>query len=398
VADANDILSPRRLRLLSSTQLVYVGGRVCQIDGNELELADAFASVWVELSHPPSPAEVGLDEWVVVKGHFDLEKLRQASVQQRFAGRLSADSDSRRLIDIGRAIEANARAQRHCRRFFDARGYLEVTTPVRVEAPGTDVYIEPHACERGWLITSPEFHMKRLLAGGCDRIYQLARCTRDGEHGPWHQPEFTLLEWYEAFCDVEHMMATTEQLVRSLAQELQRGPTMRSGVDLALPFERLSVADAFEQYAGVADVSQLAATDEDRYFQLMVDRIEPALSERPHAVFLCDYPSSQAALARKKPTDPRYAERFELFVAGVELCNGYGELTEADEQRERFTLDVERRRERGARDLPIDESLLAALADGLPPCSGNALGLERLLALLLGSTLEDTVAFPRTSS
>jgi lysyl-tRNA synthetase class 2 len=154
------------------------------------------------------------------------------------------------------------------------------------------------------------------------------------------------------------------------------------------------VADAFRNYAGVSDVAALAADDEDRYFQLMVDFVDPALSRLERPVLLTHYPLSQAALAAPSAGMPGYSDRFELFIGGVELCNGYGELTNSAIQRERFEADVRKRRERGLREIPLDEGLLAALDEGVPPCSGNAVGFDRLLAVLLEQPLSGVVAFP----
>jgi lysyl-tRNA synthetase class 2 len=166
-------------------------------------------------------------------------------------------------------------------------------------------------------------------------------------------------------------------------------------IDCKPPFDRITVQQAFQRYADVDDVSALAARDENRYFELLVSLVEPALASAKKPIFLSDYPLSQAALARPCPASPGYAERFELYLAGVELCNGYGELTDADEQRARFQADNTKRRQRGQRELPIDEKFLAALQAGLPPCSGNALGFDRLLMLALGlDRIDRTMAFP----
>ena len=168
-------------------------------------------------------------------------------------------------------------------------------------------------------------------------------------------------------------------------------------VDLGAPFERLAVADAFARWAGVPaeDAIALATRDEDRFFRLLVDAVEPALAGSPRPVFLVDYPAPFASLARLSARDPRVAERFELYVAGVELCNGFGELTDAAEQRARLVRDQEARRQAGKPVYPIDERFLAALEEGMPPSAGNALGLDRLVAVCLGGTNIGAVsAFP----
>jgi lysyl-tRNA synthetase class 2 len=164
-------------------------------------------------------------------------------------------------------------------------------------------------------------------------------------------------------------------------------------LDLSKPFERLTVREAFRLHAGVADACALALQDETRYFELLVTHVEPALARHPQPVFLTEYPSSQAALARPCSHDPSVAERFELYLAGVELCNGYGELTDAEEQRRRFTAELEVRKRRGLPEIPIDEALLGALQEGMPRAAGNALGFERLISVCLGVPLADVLAF-----
>jgi lysyl-tRNA synthetase class 2 len=295
---------------------------------------------------------------------------------------------------LNKLLRERARTVRAIRAFFDSRDFLEVETPLLVPSPGMDLHLDAFSAGDRYLITSPEYQMKRLLADGHDRIYQVCRCFRRGELGSLHNPEFTMVEWYRAPAGVEAVMADTEQLVSAVS-----GGTFTFGkrtVDARPPFVRLSVVEAFARHAGVgeADVLAWAATDEDRYFRTWVERVEPRLAELDRAVFVVDYPSSQASLARRKPSDERYCERFELYVAGVELCNGFGELTDAREQRERFERD---QRERAARNLavyPIDEKLMAALERGLPACAGNALGVDRLVALACGVTdIRSVLAF-----
>jgi lysyl-tRNA synthetase class 2 len=285
------------------------------------------------------------------------------------------------------------------RRFFDARGFVEVQTPVVVPSPGLDVHLDAFEVTGGdrgaprWLSTSPEYQMKRLLAAGWSRIYQVAPCFRRGELGARHNPEFTMLEWYRAGAHVAEVMGDTEQLVAAVT-----GGAVRLGertIDVRPPFERVSVCDAFARFAGWSREQTLdaAAGDEGRYFRALVDEVEPGLSGLDRAVFLVDYPASQASLARVRPDDPAVAERFELYVAGVELCNGFGELVDPVEQRARLVRDQAARRARGLQVYPIDERFLAALSR-VPPSAGNALGLDRLAALTCGTTeIADVVAF-----
>jgi lysyl-tRNA synthetase class 2 len=296
-------------------------------------------------------------------------------------------------------LRERAEVLSRARRFFDSRGFLEVETPVLVPSPGLDLHLDAFEVTGGdrgaprWLITSPEYQMKRLLADGGARIYQLVRCFRRDEHGARHNPEFTMLEWYRANDAVESVMRDTEQLVAAAT-----GGSVQLGerrLDLRPPFERLTVCEAFARHAGWSPEETLdaAAHDEDRYFRTLVDSVEPALERMDHGVFLVDYPASQASLARKKPGDPRVAERFELYVAGLELCNGFGELVDAAEQRARLEHDREARRVRGLPVYPVDERFLEALAR-VPPSAGNALGFDRLVALACGTRdIADFLAF-----
>jgi lysyl-tRNA synthetase class 2 len=296
-------------------------------------------------------------------------------------------------------LHERARVRAEIRRFFDARGFLEVETPVVVPSPGLDVHLDAFEVEGGdrgsprWLSTSPEYQMKRLLAEGYPRIYQMAPCFRRNEIGTRHNPEFTMLEWYRAHAGAADVMGDTEQLVARVT-----GGAVHLGarrVDLAPPLDRLSVCEAFTLFAGwsVEQTLDAAANDEDAYFLAMVDQVEPALAAFDRGVFLVDYPATQASLARRKPGDPRFAERFELYVAGVELCNGFDELVDPVEQRARLRADQTARRASGLPVYPIDERFLAAL-EHVPPSGGNALGLDRLVALACGTTdLAEVLAF-----
>jgi lysyl-tRNA synthetase class 2 len=285
------------------------------------------------------------------------------------------------------------------RAFFESRGFIEVGTPVMVPSPGLDLHLDAFEFvggERGaprWLATSPEYQMKRLLADGWRRIYQMAPCFRRGEVGGRHNPEFTMLEWYRAGADVTEVMRDTEQLVAALT-----GGHVTSGgrtIDLVPPLRRMTVCDAFALFAGWSREQTLAAAedDEDAYFRALVDIVEPGLSGLGTGVFLVDYPRSQGSLARTSPHDPEVAERFELYASGIELCNGFGELVDPAEQRARLERDQRARRQRGLPVYPIDERFLAALAT-VPPSAGNALGLDRLVALTCGKVeIGDVLAF-----
>ena len=295
----------------------------------------------------------------------------------------------------GKQLEARARIVREVRAFFESRGYVEVETPLAVPCPGLDLHLDAFeviptgvatAGPPRFLSTSPEYQMKRLLAEGHERIFQITRAFRVGELGDRHNPEFSILELYRAHSGVEAIMRDTEQLVARVTG----GSVLVDGrtIDVRPPFARLTVCEAYERFAATPpeETLRLAAHDEDRFYRLLVETVEPALGALEHAVFLTEYPAPQASLARKKPGDPRVAERFELYVAGVELCNGFGELTDAVEQRARFVHDREERARLGKPVYPIDERFLEALTRGMPDSGGNAIGLDRLVALATGST------------
>jgi lysyl-tRNA synthetase class 2 len=296
-------------------------------------------------------------------------------------------------------LRERAEACSRIRRFFEARGFVEVQTPVVVPSPGLDVALDAFEVAGGdrgaprWLITSPEYQMKRLLADGWSRIYQIVPCFRRGELGARHNPEFTMLEWYRAGAGMDEVVRDTEQLVAAVTGGCVR--LAGRAVDVRPPLERLGVCEAFARFASWSrdETLEAAATDSERYFRALVDRVEPALERLDRGVFLVDYPATQASLARRKPEDPALAERFELYVAGVELCNGFGELVDPAEQRERLERDQAERRSRGLPVYPIDERFLEALAR-VPPSGGNALGLDRLVALACGTTeIADVLAF-----
>ena len=314
-------------------------------------------------------------------------------------------------------LRRRARLASGVRAFFEARGYLEVETPYAVATPGEEVHLDAFATERIapdgarrrlWLHTSPEFAMKKLLAGGAGPIFQLARVWRNGEGSDLHAPEFTMLEWYRPGATLSNLMDETMALLRAVLPPTVscRSITTDLGAD-----ERLSVAEAFRRFVG-ADL--LATADdapalaraagvalregegwEDLFFRLLLALVEPALG-RAVPTFLTHWPAAQAALARRDPVDPRVAERFELFVCGIELANAFVELTDAREQRARFEGDRARRHAlRDGPDWPMDEALLGALCHGLPPCAGIALGFDRLAMIASGaSSIEQVMWLP----
>ncbi|MBW4090336.1 MAG: EF-P lysine aminoacylase GenX [Proteobacteria bacterium] len=309
-------------------------------------------------------------------------------------------------------LRRRARLTAATRAFFTARGYTEVETPYAVPVPGEEVHLRAVRADRTapdntttalWLHTSPEFAMKRLLAGAAGPIFQLARVWRDGEASDLHAPEFTMLEWYRPGASLAALMEETEAFLRAVLPPVVtcRGIT----TDLAR-FERLTLTDAFARHAGadllatagdaqaLADAAgaRLRAGEdwEDLFFRLLLERIEPRIG-RDHPTFLTHWPAAQAALARRDPADPRVALRFELFVCGIELANAFEELTDPDEQRARFIADRARRHALTGPDWPLDEDFLAALAHGLPPTAGIALGFDRLAMIAAGAARIDQV-------
>ena len=303
--------------------------------------------------------------------------------------------------DRAELLRARARAFAAIRRFFAEREFVEVDTPLVVHSPGLDLHVEAHPVPGlGWLITSPEYAMKRLLAEGLERILQLGHVFRRDEQGRHHEPEFTLLEWYRMHAGSEDLIVDTEALIEELAEELLGAPTLRVAggegeapleIDLRPPFARLRVDEALRRFAGVALEDLLS--DEERFYRVWIEAVEPRLRELG-AVFITHFPASMASLARLLPDEPAFADRFELYLAGIEICNGFGELVDPLEQRARLERDRLRRETLGLPAYPIDERFLAALESGIPPSGGNALGVDRLLMLFFGaSTVGEVMAF-----
>jgi len=305
-----------------------------------------------------------------------------------------------------------ARLLAQIRAFFHQQGVMEVETPVCSRSATTDPTIQSLVTRYTgpgapsgvplYLHTSPEFPMKRLLAAGSGPIYQLCKVFRDGESGRLHNPEFTLLEWYRPDFDHHRLMDEVEQLVQRVLPEAQ-------------PVRRISYRELFEQLLGlnphdatagqlrnlalqqgVPGIEQLELPHRDAWLDLLMTHcIEPALGAG--LCFVYDYPASQAALARVRPGDPPVAERFELYIDGIEVANGFHELADAAEQRRRFEQALQARSEAGQPLVPMDELLLAALARGLPDCAGVALGIDRLFMRAIGAThIDQVIAFPLT--
>ena len=273
--------------------------------------------------------------------------------------------------------------------FFIDRGYLEVDTPIRLPALAPEAHIEPEPAGDWFLQTSPELCMKRLLAAGNPKLFQICKCFRKGERGRTHLGEFTMLEWYRADSDYHDLMADCEQLFQFIGERLGHGNMLEyKGCRIALPppWQCLAVSDAFDSYAPLSVEEAIAR---DLFDEMLVTHIEPQLG-RNQPVFLCDYPAVMASLSAISKNNPRVAERFELYVNGLELANGFTELIDPEEQRCRF--EQERRIIEGMGRLPgpMPEPFLGALAD-MPPAAGIALGVDRLAMVFTDAARIDEV-------
>lgn len=313
-------------------------------------------------------------------------------------------------------LEARMKMMRAVREYFDGQGFWEVETPVLQVCPVMDTHIHGFATDmKGvdlqyqrtvYLHTSPEFAMKKLLVAGLPKIYQICHVFRNAEDSARHSPEFTMIEWYRAGADYRPIMEDCKGLLRHCAERLgireyrYRGKTCDPFAD----WDILSVAGAFEKYAGLklddflpdetekfraalTDMGMHTSSDDrwdDLFFRVMGEKIEPHLGMGAPTL-LCDYPVSMASLSRRKPGDPRYAERFEMYVCGIELCNAFSELTDAGEQRARFAEEMDNKEKIYGERYPVDEDFIAALEHGMPESGGNALGLDRLAMLASGA-------------
>lgn len=303
-------------------------------------------------------------------------------------------------------LKLRAELLKKIRTFFEVRKVLEVDTPALSRAAATDRHLASFrvACARGtdfYLHTSPEFPMKRLLAAGAGDIWQLCKVFREGEAGRLHNPEFTLIEWYRLGFDQHRLMHEVHELLGELLP------------DASCAAEYLTYREAFRRHAGLdpfncgkqdcmrvlqdsdRHVPSENDLDHDGWLDLVAGELVYPELGRQHLSFIYDYPASQAALARMRAGDPPVAERFEAFLHGIELANGFHELSDAVEQRRRFLADRDYRRSHGLPEVPLDENLLAALESGLPDCAGVALGLDRVLMLAAGApSLDEVIAFP----
>ena len=293
-----------------------------------------------------------------------------------------------------------ARALSVIRAYFTEQRFLEVVTPVRVSAPGVDRNVEALRAEGGFLITSPEHHLKRLLAGGLPRVFELAHCTRGGELGPLHEPEFTMLEWYRAFAGQEDVMRDTEQVVERVVRSLTGSTRVAFAdgrrVDVRPPYPRISVCQAFRRYAAIADAIELAERDEAQFFELLVGA-RRARPRRPLAaglsVRLPRVTGSAGPAVTQKPEGRRTLRalsRRRRALQRLRRAHRSGRAAAPPSGRARRSAAASKRRT-----YPLDRQLIAALAEGMPPAGGNALGVDRLVMLAAGAkSIADVQAFP----
>lgn len=293
---------------------------------------------------------------------------------------------------INRNLKIRARTVQAVRDFFIGKDYLEIETPCRIPAPAPEEHIDAEISGSWYLQTSPELCMKRLLAAGYPRIFQICKCFRQNERGSKHLPELTMLEWYTSEADYFDIMAQTEDLVRFVAENINSGNHLvyqGNKIDLKKPWPKISVAEAFKKFTST---TLKKALSEDLFDELMTSEIEPKLG-RKKPVFLYDYPASLASLSMIKSDNPSIAQRFELYIAGLELCNAYTELTDPEEQKKRFEIEQNKRHGLGKRVYPMPEKFLEAL-EFMPGASGNALGIDRLVMLFADTKkIDDIVAF-----
>jgi elongation factor P--(R)-beta-lysine ligase len=291
-----------------------------------------------------------------------------------------------------KALQQRASILQEIRQFFIEKGYLEVETPHRIPTPAPESHIDAIPSGTWFLHTSPELCMKRLMAAGYEKIFQICRCWRERERGSQHLPEFTLLEWYRTGGDYHSLMEECEGLIRFVARAIGLGQKIifrDREIDLSKPWQEISVKEAFRFYT---KISITEALEQNLFDEIMVQEIEPNLGvEIP--TFIYDYPAERGALARLKQEDPSVAERFELYIGGLELANGFSELVDSEEQRRRFHLENENRQSSGKSIYSMPDKFLAEL-DNMPPSAGIALGVDRLAMVFLDAkTIDEVVAF-----
>ncbi|MFH2092034.1 MAG: EF-P lysine aminoacylase EpmA [Pseudomonadota bacterium] len=275
------------------------------------------------------------------------------------------------------------------RDFFFGNQFLEVDTPIRCPGIIPEAQIDPVTSDGFYLQASPELCMKQLLSKGFDNIFQICKTFRKDERGPLHLPELTLLEWYSTHSTYLDLMNQCQALIRFIAEQLGCGnPIQYQGkaIDLNLPWQRLTVEKAFDLYA---DMSCEAALKEKQFDEIISFQIEPHLGNKS-PVFLMDYPASLASLAQLKPNDPGFAQRVEFYISGIELANGFTELTDPIEQKTRFDKENSIRRHQGKEPLPLPAGFLKNL-ESMPPAAGMAMGVDRLVMIFSDAAFIDQV-------
>ena len=299
-----------------------------------------------------------------------------------------------RLQQTVAALKFRARVLAAVRAGFDKRGFTEVTTPVRIAAPAAEEYIDAPPSGAFFLRTSPELEMKRLLCAGMDRIYQIGPCFRAGERGRLHRTEFDMLEFYMAHADYLELLDTIRAIIIEAAITCAGGTKIKSRgceVELGGEWPLLPVREAFRKFAGVS--ADEVAEQESLFEEILVEKVEPNLPKDRPCVLL-DYPVRFGAFARAKASDPTLAERWEVYVAGVELANTYSELIDPVVQRERFAAARATRKCLGLTEYPEPTAFLDAIDRGMPPAAGSALGFDRLVMLLAGADSLSQIDFP----
>jgi lysyl-tRNA synthetase class 2 len=300
--------------------------------------------------------------------------------------------DNFNLARKSQALQARAKLIQSIRLFFIHHGFMEVETPLRIPSPAPEEHIEAIPSGNWFLQTSPELCMKRLLAAGYQQIFQISKCFRAAERGNKHLPEFTMLEWYATGFDYNQIMDQCQALLIAAFKDMGHNQDIvwqNKKMNLVSPWERITVTDAFLKYAPVTLEEALV---QDKFDEIMVEYVEPRLGiDRP--TFIYDYPEKLAALAKIKMNDPTVAERFELYIGGLELAYGFSELTDASEQRQRFEEASEARTRKNWARYTMPEKFLQALQT-MPQCAGIALGIDRLVMIITNTAnIDDVVAF-----
>jgi lysyl-tRNA synthetase class 2 len=302
------------------------------------------------------------------------------------------EDEHSRLARLRPNLQRRALICEFIRAFFKEQNFLEVETPVRVPTIAPEPYIASFKSEDWFLSTSPELHMKRLLAAGYERIFQFSHCFRSGERGRWHNPEFIMLEWYRKGADYRDIIHDIERLVLTLAAKLGLNNTIKyrgQDIDISLPWPRITVRDAFIDAAGWDPVNEHDSLKFDTEF---VTKVLPSFKpDRP--TVLIDYPAAMASLARLKPDNPGIAERAEVFIGGLELANAYSELIDAREQENRFREAIDQIQRERQEQYALPHKFLESIAH-LPECGGVALGIDRLVMLLCDAdSIDDVMTF-----